>query len=185
MRGSTISPSPTAGVVGFLALLLLAPAPGSPFLLGEASPVPVVAMARILEILGAGVTLHAQEPREDQALVGAVEDLTRAWARGNAEGVAAHFAPGGVSLKLDGPVRASVAPRQASAALREFFRSYEGGGIRLVRAAPLVGTPDRGFAEILWAAPVSGTSQSVQRSLFLGLFFDGELWRVDELRLLP
>ena len=185
MRRFTLSPSPATGVVGILVLLFLAPAPGSPFPLLKASPVPVAAMARILDLLGAGVTLRAQEPHEDHALVGVVEDLTRAWARGNAEGVAAHFAPEGVSLKLDGPVRASVAPRQASAALREFFRSHEGGGIRLVRAAPLVGTPDRGFAEILWAAPVSGTSQSVQRSLFLGLFFDGELWRVDELRLLP
>ena len=183
MKRFTASVSPSMRVLGLLGLLL-APASGSIPPLLQTSPVPV-AMVRILDLLGAGVSLHAQEPREDPALMGAVEDLTRAWARGNAEGVAAHFAPGGVSLKLDGPVRASVAPRQASAALREFFRSYEGGGIRLVRAAPLVGTPDRGFAEILWAAPVSGTSQSVQRSLFLGLFFDGELWRVDELRLLP
>lgn len=132
-----------------------------------------------------GFALQAQQPPESPTLMGAVEGLARAWSRGNADGVATHFARGGVSLKLDGPVRASVAPRQASAALRDFFRGYEGGQIHVVRAAPLAGTPDRGFAEIRWAAPISGTPQSVQRSLFLGLFFDGEAWRVDELRLLP
>ncbi len=135
--------------------------------------------------LAASFSLSAQVPEENTELRSAVDGLARAWARGNADGVANHFARGGLSLKLDGPVRASVAPRQASAALRDFFRSYEGGEIQVVRAAPLAGTPDRGFAEIRWSAPVSGTSQSVQRSLFLGLFFDGESWRVDELRLLP
>jgi hypothetical protein len=179
MMRSAASVSPHV-VLGTLVLLLLGPTLGSPLSLPGPSPFPTVA-----GIMGVGALLEAQEPPGNPALAGAVEGLARAWARGNAEGVAAHFARGGVSLKLDGPVRASVAPRQASAALRDFFRSYEGGEIQVVRAAPLAGTPDRGFAEIRWAAPVSGTSQAVQRSLFLGLFFDGETWRVDELRLLP
>jgi hypothetical protein len=169
----------TVGLAGPAALLLLlGPA------LGHPGSLPELAGFRGLGPDG-GFALHAQQPPESTTLTGAVEGLARAWSRGNADGVATHFARGGVSLKLDGPVRASVAPRQASAALRDFFRGYEGGEIRVVRAAPLAGTPDRGFAEIRWAAPVSGTSQSVQRSLFLGLFFDGEVWRVDELRLLP
>jgi hypothetical protein len=180
MMRSAASVSPSALVLGVLVLLLLGPTLGTPLDPPVLSPFPGVA-----GIMGGGSTLQAQEPPGNPELAGAVEGLARAWARGNAEGVAAHFARGGVSLKLDGPVRASVAPRQASAALRDFFRSYEGGEIQVVRAAPLAGTPDRGFAEIRWAAPVSGTSQAVQRSLFLGLFFDGETWRVDELRLLP
>ena len=176
MRYETFLPA-NALALGVLALLLLGPALETP----AHSPFPTV----VVGLMGLGTTLEAQEPPATPALTGAVEGLAHAWARGNAEGVAAHFARGGVSLKLDGPVRASVAPRQASAALRDFFRSYEGGEIQVVRAAPLAGTPDRGFAEIRWAVPASGTSQAVQRSLFLGLFFDGEIWRVDELRLLP
>jgi len=179
MRYETFPPA-NALALGVLALLLLGPALGTPAHPPGLSPFPTV-----VGLMGVGTPLEAQEPPATPALTGAVEGLAQAWARGNAEGVAAHFARGGVSLKLDGPVRASVAPRQASAALRDFFRSYEGGEIQVVRAAPLAGTPDRGFAEIRWAVPVSGTSQAVQRSLFLGLFFDGEIWRVDELRLLP
>jgi hypothetical protein len=162
---------------GFLLAFLLLP--------GLVSPVSPAAGTGTGVSLVATFSLAAQVPEESAGLRSAVEGLAQAWARGNADGVANHFARGGLSLKLDGPVRASVAPRQASAALRDFFRSYEGGEIQVVRAAPLAGTPDRGFAEIRWSAPVSGTSQSVQRSLFLGLVFDGETWRVDELRLLP
>jgi hypothetical protein len=180
MMRLVVSVPATPLALGVLVLLLLGPALETPVTPEGAASYPAVA-----GLMGVGVTLEAQEPPGNPALAGAVEGLARAWAQGNAEGVAAHFARGGVSLKLDGPVRASVAPRQASAALRDFFRSYEGGEIQVVRAAPLAGTPDRGFAEIRWAAPVSGTSQAVQRSLFLGLFFDGETWRVDELRLLP
>ncbi len=179
MRSAASVPA-NALVLGVLGLLLLGPALENPV-----TPSGISAFQAGMGLVGVGTTLEAQEPPGNPVLTGAVEGLAQAWARGNAEGVAAHFARGGVSLKLDGPVRASVAPRQASAALRDFFRSYEGGEIQVVRAAPLAGTPDRGFAEIRWAAPVSGTSQAVQRSLFLGLFFDGETWRVDELRLLP
>lgn len=164
--------APLAGL-----LLILAPALALPDLPRTTTGFPAH--------LPGAVVLHAQQPSDPPTLMGAVEGLARAWSRGSADGVATHFARTGVSLKLDGPVRNSVAPRQASAALRDFFRGYEGGEIQVVRAAPLAGTPDRGFAEIRWAAPVSSTSQSVQRSLFLGLFFDGESWRVDELRLLP
>jgi hypothetical protein len=139
----------------------------------------------VLALLVGVVHLPAQQRPQGAELAVAVEGLARAWARGNADGVAAHFSRGGVSLKLDGPVRTSVAPRQASAALRDFFRAFDGGEIRVVRAAPLAGTSDRGFAEIRWSAPVTGTGQPIQRSLFLGLVFDGERWRVDELRLLP
>jgi hypothetical protein len=139
----------------------------------------------LLLLLGIAGDLHAQDAALHDALRGSVETLARAWTSGNLDGAASQFARGGVSLKLDGPVRTSVAPRQAQAALREFFRGYEGGEIRIVRAALVAGSPDRGFAEVRWSPPAAGGTPPVERGLFLGFLLEGEVWRVDELRHLP
>jgi len=139
----------------------------------------------LILLLGAGGELRAQDAALHDALRGTVETLAQAWSNGNLDGAAAHFSRTGVSLKLDGPVRTSVAPRQAQAALREFFRGYEGGDVRVIRAALVAGSPDRGFAEIRWSPPATGGAPSVERGLFLGFLFDSEVWRVDELRHLP
>jgi hypothetical protein len=54
----------------------------------------------------------------------------------------------------------------------------------VTRAAPIAGSPDRGFAEIVWSGRVVGTSQELRRTAFVGLMRDSGGWRVDEFRLL-
>jgi hypothetical protein len=109
----------------------------------------------------------------------------QAMGQGNVEGMSRLMADGGIRLRLGGLDRSALSSRQAQAALREFLRGYEPGTVRLVRAAPVVGSPGRGFAELRWQTRVLGTSQSAAHSLFLGLVEAGNGWRVDELRLLP
>ncbi len=105
--------------------------------------------------------------------------------QGNVEGMARLLAEGGIRLRLQGLDRSALSSRQAQAALRDFLRGYEAGQVRLVRAAPVAGSPGRGFAELRWQARVLGTSQPTAHSVFLGLVEVGGGWRIEEIRLLP
>ena len=90
----------------------------------------------------------------------------------------------GIRLQLDGPTHAGISSRQAVASLRELLRDFDGGQTRVSRVTRVDGSPDRGFAEVLWTARAAGTSDDVHLTLFLGLLRDREDWRVDEVRLL-
>jgi ketosteroid isomerase-like protein len=124
-------------------------------------------------------------PSMDLQLVQTARAFAQAWAMGDVDEVAAHLAPGGILLRLEGPARAALPARQAFAALREYLRPYEEGTVEVSRAAPVSGNPDRGFAELRWTARVSGTSQRVERSVYVGLGRHGDRWRVTEVRLIP
>jgi hypothetical protein len=111
--------------------------------------------------------------------------FTTALAQGNVEQMARLLAEDGIRLRLQGLDRSALSVRQAQAALRDFLRGYEPGAAHLVRAAPVAGSPGRGFAEVRWQTRVAGTSHPAVHSVFLGLVLGEDGWRVDELRLLP
>ncbi len=146
------------------ALLLAGPerAPGS-----SALPAPV------------DTILVATNPLEE-ACLGFVEALS-----GRSGGdLARHLSPGGIRLQLAGPSRSGVSSRQAAASLRGFIREFDNDEAVLRRAAPVDGSPDRGFAEVLWSGRAAGTSDEIRRIFFLGLSRSAGGWKIDELRLL-
>jgi hypothetical protein len=100
------------------------------------------------------------------------------------EEMARVFAADGIRLHLDASGHAGLSSRQAVATIREFLRGYDSGKAVVTRAAPVEGSPNRGFAEVVWVATVARTSHEVRRTLFVGLRRDGEVWRVDEVRFL-
>jgi len=102
----------------------------------------------------------------------------------SAEQMTLLFAAQGIRLQLDDEGYAGLSARQAVASIRDFLRGFDGGEAVVVRAAQVEGSANRGFAEILWVARVSGTSHEVRRTLFLGLLRDGAEWQVDEVRFL-
>jgi hypothetical protein len=134
-------------------------------------------------IARAGV--DAASPDLTSELEQAARRFAQAWAHGDVDQVVQLLSSRGIRLRLEGMDRNALAPRQAIAALRDFLRGHEPGAVSLVRAAPVAGTPGRGFAELRWRTRVAGTSHEVVRSLFLGMVLEGGDWRVDELRLLP
>ncbi len=111
--------------------------------------------------------------------------FTAALGQGNLDQMARLLSEDGIRLRLQGLDRSALSVRQAQAALRDFFRGYEPGAAHLVRAAPVAGSPGRGFAEVRWQTRVAGTSHPAIHSVFLGLVRGEDGWRVDELRLLP
>ena len=103
---------------------------------------------------------------------------------GDSEDFSRFFAADGIRLQLDGPPHAGISSRQAIASLRKFLRRFDGGQTFVSRASPVDDSPERAFAEVLWSAYAAGTSDETHRTLFLGLFREGDDWRVDEVRLL-
>jgi len=132
---------------------------------------------------GTSAGTAADAPRSE------IEDMARRFAaalgQGNAEQLTRYLSERGIRLRLQGLDRSALSVRQANAALRDFLRGYEVGNVQVVRAAPVVGSPGRGFAELRWQTRVAGTSHPAVHSVFLGLVEEGGAWRVDELRLLP
>ncbi len=118
------------------------------------------------------------------ALQQAAQAFARAWGAGSADQLAGLLAPSGIRLQLDGGSHGALSSRQALAALREFLRGFQGGTASVARAAPVDGSPDRGFAEIQWSARVAGTSEVLRRNVFVGMRLESQGWRVDEVRLL-
>ncbi|TVP42424.1 MAG: hypothetical protein EA350_15855 [Gemmatimonadales bacterium] len=142
-----------------------------------------------LEAQGGGPGRTATVGSAAEASGSEIEDMARRFAaalgQGNAEQLTRFLSDGGIRLRLQGLDRSALSVRQANAALREFLRGYEAGEARLVRAAPVAGSPGRAFAELRWQTRVAGTSHPAVHSVFLGLVEEGGAWRVDELRLLP
>ena len=94
------------------------------------------------------------------------------------------LAPAGIRLQLGGPARSGVSPRQAAASLRGFIRGFDDEEAVLRRTSPVDGSPDRGYAEVLWSGRASGTSDEIRRTFFLGLSRRAGGWQIDELRVL-
>jgi len=124
--------------------------------------------------------VEASNPLEETAL-----HFAQAWAAGGGNQTGSLLAPDGIRLQLGGGSHSGLSVRQATASFREFLRDFEEGEAVLLRASHVAGSVDRGSAVIGWSARVSGTSQRVERTLFLGLAREeGDSWRIDEVRLL-
>lgn len=94
------------------------------------------------------------------------------------------LAPAGIRLQLGGPARSGVSPRQAAASLRGFICGFDDEQAVLHRTSPVDGSPDWGYAEVLWSGRAAGTSDEIRRTFFLGLSRSAEGWQIDELRVL-
>jgi hypothetical protein len=120
----------------------------------------------------------------DQALSQAALAFALAFASGSGDRLSGSLANGGIRLHLHEAGHTGLSTRQAVASIREFVRGYEDAAAIVMRAASIEGSPDRGFAEVMWEGRVSGTSQGVRRTLFVGLMRESGEWVVDEVRLL-
>ena len=161
------------------------------------SPAFALAAVLTLSFSGAGVAATSEEPALVHGAPGAdtiqvagnpmeaaALQFARAWAGGSSGAVAGVLTPRGVRLQLDEASHTGLSSRQASAAIREFLRSFDEVEAALMRATLVADATDRGSAVIQWSARMAGTSQRVDRILFLGLVrVEPDRWQVDEVRL--
>lgn len=132
--------------------------------------------------IGAPVGLAAQDQAQLQTVA---RQIAAAWAGGAAQGVTSRLAADGVSLHLEGTVSGTLPTRNATAALRDYLRGHQPGEASINRISTLEGSGDRGFVELRWTTRRAGTSQTLRRTVFLGLREEGGGWVVDQIRVLP
>jgi hypothetical protein len=140
---------------------------------------PVASTAAVARAAAADTIEMPSTPLEAAAV-----GFAHAFATGSEEALGKLLSTGDIHLQIGGSGRAGLSSRQAVASLMEFLRPYDRSRTLVSRAAPLDGSPDRGFAEVVWTAHSVGTSDEVTQTLFLGLREDQGEWRIDEVRIL-
>jgi hypothetical protein len=79
----------------------------------------------------------------------------------------------------------TVTSRHAAAALRDLFASRESDGARAIRITIAGGSPARGFGELAWRFRARGGPAQQTQSVYVGAVRQGNVWRIDELRIMP
>jgi hypothetical protein len=131
-------------------------------------------------LLSIAAIASGQEAELDRVL----DRLASSWARGDANALAAFSARAGLSLEIDGESIGPLTPRQAAAVLRSLFvgrttHSLSPGLARIVGGQPL-----RAFGELSWTVRAQGTTIPERTTIFLALVWEGEAWRINQIRLL-
>jgi hypothetical protein len=142
-----------------------------------------LAVVALLWLLAA--PLHAQQAGAPVPLDVFVAQLSRLWARGEAERLAEMTGPDGRVMLDLGANRGGVQERHFAAALRSLFNERESMGVRPHRAVISGGSPPRGFVELAWSSRARGTRAARTSTVYVGAVLHGGEWRISELRLLP
>ncbi len=111
-----------------------------------------------------------------------VDRLAHAWNRADANTIASFASREGVSIELGGARVGPLPARQAAAALRRLFDSFETVAVRAGQHRIVGGSPKRAFVEITWTTLARGTTVPERSTVFLGLSFEADRWRVTEIR---
>jgi hypothetical protein len=139
-------------------------------------------LVALLALLAAA-PLHAQAtPAQLQRFVGTVAHL---WGAGDAGAIAELVPPRGQVLLDTGSGSESVNSRHAAAALRALFGDRQGASARLVRATLAGGSPARGFGQLEWVFRTRGAPVTRSCTVYIGAVWDGDQWRISEIRVIP
>lgn len=111
--------------------------------------------------------------------------IARFWAGGDAEAlVSLAPAEGRIMIDTGAGTAGSVQGRHATAALRALFAERETVSIRPLRATIAGGTPVRGFGELVWVSRSRGVTIPDSATVYVGAIWEGDAWRIRELRVL-
>jgi hypothetical protein len=131
-------------------------------------------------LLSIAAVASGQEAELDRVL----DRLASSWARGDAHTLAALGARTGVSLDFDGEPIGPLTPRQAAAVLRSLFVGRTTDSLSPGLARVVGGQPLRAFGELSWTVRAQGTTIPERTTIFLALVWEGESWRITQIRLL-
>jgi len=71
------------------------------------------------------------------------------------------------------------------AALDDLLNRNSSVSCTVVRVTLASGASDRGSAELAWESMAPGTSEVIRRTVFVGFDWEGDRWRIYEIRILP
>jgi hypothetical protein len=106
------------------------------------------------------------------------------WGRGDASAIASFAASTGVSINVDGNPVSPLSGRQIAAALRHMFEQQETVALRSGVAQIVGGAPARAFGEMTWSVRARGTTIPEHSTVFVALVWEGDAWRVNQIRVI-
>ena len=114
-----------------------------------------------------------------------VANVARLWSAGEAADLV-ELAPedGRILLALGNEEAGAVQERHVAAALRDLFRDRETVSVRPTQVQLSGGTPQRGFGELTWVSRQRGVTRPVTSTVYVGAVYEGNAWRIRELRVL-
>ncbi len=118
-------------------------------------------------------------------LEGFIAQVARLWGAGDASELAG-LAPadGRVLLDVRGEGPGEVQGRHVAAALRDLFGQRETVSVRSTQVTIAGGTPLRGFGELAWASRLRGVTETQRETVYVGAVWEGDAWRISEIRLM-
>ncbi len=134
--------------------------------------------------IGFLLTCTAIASGQEAELGRVIDRLASSWARGEANTLAALSARNGVSLNVDGEQIGPLTPRQAAAVLRNLFVGRTTHSLSPGLARVVGGQPLRAFGELSWTVRTRGTTIPERTTIFLALVWEGDTWRITQIRLL-
>lgn len=139
----------------------------------------------VLALLLLALSPRAADAQRPAPLESFIREVAYLWSGGEAAAIAG-LMPGHTTLVVD-PARGpeAVDARHAAAALRSLFSDRESVAVRPVRVTMAGGRPPRGFGELAWSFRPRGASSAQTRSVYVGVVWTEDGWRISELRLLP
>lgn len=135
-------------------------------------------------LIGLLLSIAAAASAQEAELGKVIDRLAAAWARADAGALAALGSRNGISVDIDGEPIGPLTPRQAAAVLRNIFvgRSTDKLSKGLVRIVG--GQPPRAFGELSWTVKTQGTNIPEKTRIFLAFVWEGNTWRITQIRLL-
>lgn len=113
-----------------------------------------------------------------------IREVAYLWSGSDARALA-ELMPESAELILDtGAGMEAVQPRHAAAALRALFAGRQSVSVRPVRITMAGSRPPQGFGELTWSFRSRGSPTAQNTSVYIGVAWTEEGWRITELRLM-
>ena len=114
-----------------------------------------------------------------------VATVARHWSAGDASELV-ELAPsdGSILLALGNGEAGALRERHVAAALRDLFGGQETVSVRPTQVKLSEGDPLRGFGELTWVSRPRGVTRPVTSTVYVGAVYEGNAWRIRELRVL-
>ena len=141
--------------------------------------------ARLCAPLLVALLLLDAAPARAQRLDDIVEIIAFAWSHADSRTVVAMGAREGIKIEFRDARMGPLGARQAHAVLRRVFDERETVSIRPGMVQTVGGTPRRAFGEFTWISRMPDTTQSEHLTVFLEFIYEGDRWRITQIRMLP
>ncbi len=138
-----------------------------------------------LTIFLAIATLATSAPAAAQEMDVAMYRFANAWRRNDYKAVSALIAREGVSIETEAGRFGPLGARQASAILRALFGDRSTTDVRTRQFQTLGGTPQKGYAELIWTTMAPATTEALRVVVFVEFVRENEReWRITRIRLM-